>query len=196
MGHNSKASEKQPLTGCALHGCRTPKARMFALFSKDMEILCDNINYSQSQWRYSLFHIYRAHQFSAVSRVTGKKFSSKRWTWAIIQRHLRNHSSPEVRCTVVVHQRPGCLRYLAKIWRYCVTTLIIHNHGDDAVYFHIYRAHQFSAVSRVTGRNFSSKCWTWAIIQRDLKNHPWRATAFVCTACDSVPLLRYCTQAL
>ena len=111
---NSKASEKQPLTGSALHGCRTPNARMFALFSKDMEILCDNINYSQSQWRCSLFHIYRAHQFSAVSRVTG--------------------------------------------------------------------------------RNFSSKCWTWAIIQRDLKNHPWRATAFVCTACDSVPLLRYCTR--
>ena len=160
------------------------------------KILCDNINYSQSQWRCSLFHIYRAHQFSAVSRVTGRKFSSKRWTWAIIQRHLKNHSWPAVRYTVVVPQRRGCLGYLAKIWRYCVTTLIIHNHGDGAVYFHIYRAHQFSAFSRVTGRNFSSKCWTWAIIQRDLKNHPWRATAFVCTACDSVPLLRYCTHAL
>ena len=172
MGHYSKASEKQPLTGSALHRCRTPKARMFALFSKDMEILCDNINYSQSQWRGSLFHIYRAHQFSAVSRVTGKKFSSKRWTWAIIQRHLKNHSWPEVRCTVVVPQRPGCVRYLAKIWGYCVTTLIIHNHSDGAVYFHIYRAHQFSAVSRVTGRHLSSKRWTWAIIQRDLKNHP------------------------
>ena len=40
MGHYSKASEKQPLTESTLHGCRTPKARMFALFSKDMEILC------------------------------------------------------------------------------------------------------------------------------------------------------------
>ena len=38
------------------------------------KILCDNINYSQSQWRCSLFHIYRAHQFSAVSRVTGRNF--------------------------------------------------------------------------------------------------------------------------
>ena len=43
MGHNSKASEKPLLTGSALHGCRTPKARMSALFSEDMEILCDNI---------------------------------------------------------------------------------------------------------------------------------------------------------
>ena len=99
------------------------------------KILCDNINYSRSQWRCSLFHIYRAHQFSAVSRISSRKFSSKRWTWAIIQRHLKNNPWPEVRCTVVVPQRPGCLRYLAKIWRYCVTTLIIHNHSDDAAYF-------------------------------------------------------------
>ena len=53
------------------------------------KILCDNINYSRSQWRCSLFHIYRAHQFSAVSRISSRKFSSKRWTWAIIQRHLK-----------------------------------------------------------------------------------------------------------
>ena len=49
--------------------------------------------------------------------------------------HYSTHSWPEVRCTVVVPQRPGCLRYWAKIWRYCVTTLIIHNHSDGAVYF-------------------------------------------------------------
>ena len=49
MGHYSKASEKPLLTGSTLHGGRTPKARMFGLFSKDMEILCDNINPSQSR---------------------------------------------------------------------------------------------------------------------------------------------------
>ena len=38
MGHYSKASEKPLLTGSTLHGGRTKKARMFALFSKDMEI--------------------------------------------------------------------------------------------------------------------------------------------------------------
>ena len=38
MGHYSKGSEKPPLTESTLHGCRTPKARMSALFSKDMEI--------------------------------------------------------------------------------------------------------------------------------------------------------------
>ena len=169
MGRNSKASEKQPLTGSALHGCRTPNARMSALFSKDMEILCDNINYSQSQWRFSLFHIYRAHQFSAVSRVTGKKFSSKRWTWAIIQRHLKNHSWPEVRCTVVVPQRPGCLRYLAKIWRYCENIITV------TVQFTFTFIELTSSVPLAefnTGRHLSSKRWTWAIIQRDLKNHP------------------------
>ena len=48
-GHYSKASEKPLLTGSALHGCRTPKARMYELFSEDMGILCDNINNSQSQ---------------------------------------------------------------------------------------------------------------------------------------------------
>ena len=99
------------------------------------KILCDNINYSRSRWRCSLFHIYRAHQFSAVSRISRRKFSSKRWTWAVIQRHLKNNPWPEVRCTVVVPQMPGCLRYLAKIWRYCVTTLTIHNHSDDLAYF-------------------------------------------------------------
>ena len=46
MGHYSKASEKPLLTGITLHGCRTPKAWMFGLFNKDMEILCDNINHS------------------------------------------------------------------------------------------------------------------------------------------------------
>ena len=49
MDHYSKASEKPLLTGSTLHGCRTPKARMFGLFNKDMEILCDNINHSQSR---------------------------------------------------------------------------------------------------------------------------------------------------
>ena len=38
MGHYSKRSEKPPLTESTLRGCRTPKARMSALFSKDMEI--------------------------------------------------------------------------------------------------------------------------------------------------------------
>ena len=62
------------------------------------KILCDNINYSQSQWRCShiyFFHIYRARQFSTVSRVTSRNFWSKRWTWAIIQRHLKIHPWPD-----------------------------------------------------------------------------------------------------
>ena len=61
---------------------------------------------------------------------------------------------PEIRCTVVVTQRPGCLRYLPKILRDNI------NYSQSqwrCSLFHIYRAHQFSAVSRVTGRIFSSK---------------------------------------
>ena len=97
---NSRQTKRRPEVSCTVVVSQRPGCLRY--FPK---IFCDNIDYSQSQWRCSLFHTYRAHQFSAVSRVTSRKFSSKQIT--LDRKYVAPLSYPKGPDVCVIYQRYG-----------------------------------------------------------------------------------------